>query len=67
MNLEERLAQVDELRGLIPTEDGWYLAGLAEAAPNTIVELGSFEGLSTSYLAAGARHGNGAHVFAVDA
>ena len=36
MNLEERLAQVDDLHGLIPHEDGWYLAGLAQHAPHTI-------------------------------
>jgi hypothetical protein len=34
---------------------------------STIVELGSFKGKSTAYLASGAKAGNGAHVFAVDA
>ena len=68
MNLNERLQQIqDNLKGLIPHGDGYYLAGLAEGVGNTIVELGSFEGLSTAYLAAGARHGMGARVYAVDA
>jgi hypothetical protein len=59
-----------ELRGLIPDEVGDALYALAQTevkADEVIVELGSFKGKSTCYLAAGARAGSGAHVYAVDA
>lgn len=62
----ERLAA---LSGLVSTEVGEKLAELAAAVPagQAIVEVGSFRGKSTCYLAAGAKDGNGARVFAVDA
>ena len=58
----------DELSGLIPNDEGAALAELAAAVPAdlAIVEIGSFRGKSTSFLAAGAKAGNGAQVFAVD-
>lgn len=62
----ERLA---ELTGLVSAEVGETLASYAAEVPKdqAIVELGSFKGKSTCYLAAGAKDGNGAHVYAVDA
>jgi len=59
---------LDDLVGLIPHELGVELSTLAAAVPAdlAIVELGSFKGRSTAYLAMGARSAGG-HVFAVDA
>jgi len=56
------------LSGLIPEDEGRELARLAALVPPTtpIVEIGSYKGKSTSYLATGAKHGLGAHVFAVE-
>jgi predicted O-methyltransferase YrrM len=61
----ERLAA---LSGLVPTAVGEALAELAARVPadQAIVEIGSFKGKSTCYLAAGAKAGRGAHVYAVD-
>lgn len=58
-----------ELHGLIPPEVGAALADLAALVPSdqAIVEVGSFQGKSTCYLAEGAKAGDGAHVYAVDA
>lgn len=62
----ERLAS---LAGLVPEEVGEKLAELAAAVPGdlAIVEIGSYKGKSTCYLAAGAKDGHGARVYAVDA
>jgi hypothetical protein len=59
---------LEDVRGLITTEVGDALRALAAAVPadQAIVELGSFKGMSTAYLATGARDGHGAPVFAVD-
>lgn len=56
------------LSGLIPEDEGRELARLAALVPSTtpIVEIGSFKGKSTCYLATGAKMGLGAHVFAVE-
>jgi predicted O-methyltransferase YrrM len=53
-----------EIRGLIPHEQGKQMTALAATVepPNVIVEIGSFQGLSTCYLAEGAR----VRVYAVD-
>jgi len=58
-----------ELAGLIAPETGLRLAELASHVPAdmAIVEVGSYRGKSTCYLAAGARAGRGAHVYAHDA
>jgi predicted O-methyltransferase YrrM len=63
------LDELSELDGLIPREVGEHLLKLASRVPSdqAIVELGSYRGKSTCYLATGARQGNGAHVYAVDA
>lgn len=57
-----------ELKGLIPDEVGQALYALALVVPaeQVIVEIGSYQGKSTCYLASGARDGCGAHVYAVD-
>lgn len=58
-----------DVTGLIPDEQGLVLARLAHDvdAAHAIVELGSFKGKSTCFLAAGAQAGRGAHVYAFDA
>jgi len=62
----EALALLD---GLISSATGLALAELAMAVDHTtaIVEIGSYRGKSTCYLAIGARLGRGAHVWAIDA
>lgn len=62
----ERLAA---LSGLVSPEVGEVLAALAAEVPadKAIVEVGSFRGKSTCYLASGAKDGRGARVYAVDA
>jgi hypothetical protein len=64
MNLH-KLAQ---LAGLVSPDVGHSLAILARHVPadQAIVEVGSYKGKSTCYLAAGAKDGLGAHVWAVD-
>lgn len=59
---------LDQLSGLITPEVGEFLASVARQVPAdlAIVEIGSFRGMSTCYLASGARDGNGAKVWAVD-
>ena len=61
----ERLAA---LYGLVSADVGEALAHLASVVPadEAIVEIGSFRGKSTCYLAAGSKDGFGAKVFAVD-
>jgi len=57
------------LEGLIPNGMGERLAALAATVPShlAIVEVGSYRGKSTAYLASGAKAGLGAHVYALDA
>lgn len=57
-----------ELSGLIDAEQGAVLGRLAAEVPadQAIVEIGSFKGKSTAFLATGAKGGHGAHVYAVD-
>lgn len=58
-----------QLPGLITPEVGILLYQMASEVPEdqTIVELGSYHGKSTAFLAAGSQAGNKAQVFAVDA
>jgi len=58
----------EDLSGLIDADQGDVLRRLAAAVPagRAIVEIGSFKGKSTAFLADGARAGGGARVFAVD-
>lgn len=62
------LARLAELEGLISPEVGLRLAHLAAVVPanQAIVEIGSYKGKSTCYLAAGSQMGSKAPVFAVD-
>lgn len=68
MRSAEQRAQLAALEGLIPVAVGERLAELAAVVPpeQCIVEIGSYRGKSTCYLAAGARGGLRAPVFAVD-
>lgn len=65
LNLED----LETLDGLISAEVGELLHNHAAVVPasNAIVELGSYKGKSTAYLARGAIIGYGAPVLAVDA
>lgn len=58
----------EDLSGLIDADQGEVLRALAAAVPAgcAIVEVGSFKGKSTAFLADGARIGGGARVYAVD-
>lgn len=60
---------LDQLAGLVSADVGDTLFMYAADVPAdlAIVEVGSFKGKSTCYLAAGAKAGNGARVYAVDA
>lgn len=62
------LERIRAIQGLLAWEEGQELAELAAAClPNlAIVEVGAYTGLSTSWLAYGARAGNGARVTTVD-
>lgn len=64
----DRTSTLSGLSGLITDELGEALHELAGEVPpeQAIVEIGSFKGKSTCYLAAGAKAGEGAHVWAVD-
>lgn len=67
--MSSTLIDLHRLDGLITPEVGEWLYHAARAVPDhlAIVELGSYKGASTAYLAAGSRDGNGAQVYAVDA
>lgn len=59
---------LSKLEGLITEEKGEALSRLAGEVPKelAIVEIGSYKGKSTCYLAQGAKQGGGAHVYAID-
>lgn len=63
-----RLRSLALLDGKIRHEEGVRLATLAATVPadQAIVEVGSYRGKSTCYLATGAAAGPGAHVYAID-
>ncbi|MFC4765798.1 class I SAM-dependent methyltransferase [Effusibacillus consociatus] len=52
----------------VKTDEGRYLAYLASIVPShlSIVEIGSFQGRSTCFLASGSKYGHRATVYAVD-
>lgn len=62
------LSTLDALDGLITPAVGAELYRLALEVPadQAIVEVGSYKGMSTAYLAAGARDGHAPKVYAVD-
>lgn len=59
---------LSKLDGLISEETGEVLRRLAATidGDHAIVEIGSYKGKSTCYLATGSKDGDGAQVFAVD-
>lgn len=59
---------LENTQGLIEVDEGERLALLAQGVPasQAIVEIGSHTGLSSCWLAAGSRDGNGAHITCVD-
>lgn len=63
------LDELADLDGLIGRDVGELLYDYATAVPadHAIVELGSYRGKSTCYLATGSKESNGARVYAVDA
>lgn len=68
MTVLHDLDQLDRLDGLITPAVGRALYDLARQVPasRAIVEIGAWRGMSSCYLAAGARAGAGAPVFSVD-
>lgn len=62
------MSELAELEGLIPDAVGEELTRLAAAVPadQAIVEVGSYKGKSTCYLAAGTRESGVGRVYAVD-
>jgi len=60
--------KIHKLVGFITKEEGMRLHYLASLVPKelAIVEIGSYKGKSTCYLAAGSRDGFGAKVYAID-
>ncbi|MCL6581679.1 MAG: class I SAM-dependent methyltransferase [Firmicutes bacterium] len=60
--------ELDQIEGWLSLDEGRRLAFLAWTVPAhlAIVELGSWKGKSTAWLASGSRLGNRARVFAVD-
>lgn len=66
--MNPNLKPLHQLEGLIDNETGELLYNLALDVPydRGIVEIGSYHGKSTAYLALGSREGNGAQVYAVD-
>lgn len=63
-----RWIELEALEGLVTPEIGAKLANLAAQVPQgqAIVEIGSYKGKSSCYLAEGARNGNGARVHCID-
>ncbi len=59
---------LQQTQGLIEDSEGDRLAQHAKNVPanRAIVELGSHTGLSTCWMAAGSRDGNGAQIYAID-
>jgi predicted O-methyltransferase YrrM len=61
-----RVAFVQEKMGRWPERVALYRAAARLPAGATVVEIGSWTGVGTCYLAAGLRSGAGGHVYAVD-
>jgi len=60
--------ELDQIEGWLSIAEGRRLAYLASTVPASlaIVELGSWKGRSTAWLASGSKLGHGARVYAVD-
>ena len=66
MEWSEVRARVQAIAGMINDNEGRYLYILAKRCGGNIVEIGSWEGMSTVYLALGCKAGGGGRVFAID-
>jgi len=66
MDWAEVRARVQAIAGMISDSEGRYLYMLAKRCGGNIVEIGSWEGMSTVYLALGSKAGGGGRVFAID-
>lgn len=66
MEWSEVQARVRAIAGMINDNEGRYLYMLAKRCSGNIVEIGSWEGMSTVYLALGSKAGGGGRVFAID-
>lgn len=66
--LERARAAADTVEGWLTAAEGELLFSLAASCPpgGTIVEIGSWKGKSTTWLAEGAGAGSGVRVFAID-
>ena len=66
MEWSEVQARVQTIAGMINESEGRYLYMLAKRCGGNIVEIGSWEGMSTVYLALGSKAGGRGRVFAID-
>lgn len=59
---------IEEIKGWLHPDEGALLYEFAKKLPgdSLVVEIGSFMGKSTAYLASGLRDGNGGNVIAID-
>lgn len=60
--------RLEDTQGLVEVEEGEKLAELASqvTAKHAIVEVGPHTSLSSCWMAAGSRDGNGAHITCLD-
>ena len=66
MDWAEVRARVQGIEGFINDNEAEYLCMLAEKCGGTIVEIGSWKGKSTVYLALGSKTGSGGKVYSID-
>jgi hypothetical protein len=63
---EQSLVATQKVLGWLTFDEAYFLARCAQVVPYNIVEIGSYHGLSTLFLAFGGWHGLGPTVYAVD-
>jgi hypothetical protein len=66
VNAEAAERAASAVDGFVSTAEGRLLYELARSARGSVVEIGSWKGRSTIWLAYGARDGNGGTVYAID-
>ena len=66
MDWAEVQARVQGIEGFISDNEAEYLCMLAKKCGGTIVEIGSWKGKSTVYLALGSKAGSGGKVYSID-
>ena len=66
MDWAEVQARVQGIEGFISDSQAEYLCMLAKNCGGTIVEIGSWKGKSTVYLALGSKAGGGGRVYSID-